>query len=263
MKKFLLILTLGAIAALYGCAEEKEEDNALVPVNPENPASLVGSYDITYYGLEDNGRVVTNDCKKYKPVDGDNTWKDKCKQSTDQLHKKAYIQSHEENGKTIYSFVAQVQQYTNPEDMKPVANDPGKESFYYHILAAFNANHINGTSGVDTRSKATVRGLTDFFVKPVYGNTDATNVTINKIGFADDNKSLMIVVQSDNKTHRYTFEMKKISNDSGDYVIKRDIGPQGGNYAYSKLLNKLPKTKFVNNIYESFVKDFIKFEDKK
>ncbi len=264
MKKFLLILTLGALTALYGCAEDDEESNALTRPDPANPASLVGTYDITYYGLHDEGFWISSECTKGSPIKPEfNGQPVECKKATDTLYKKAYIQQFfDAQGNEKYSITAQLQLFT--PDMK-ADGSPINNSFYYHILAAVGKHHFNqGFQGGDTTSKATVRGLESFFIFPAYGNNDEKNrnVTINEVKM-DDNGMLRIVVQSRDDKHTYALELKKLSNDSGNHVTLKDAGPQGGIYAVSDLKNKLPVTKGKGNVlYETLIKKFKIYSDK-
>lgn len=63
MKKYsLLIIVFFVLYGVLGCSEEDDNNATLTPVDMANPASLVGSYKIDFYMIQDNDNIISNNC---------------------------------------------------------------------------------------------------------------------------------------------------------------------------------------------------------
>lgn len=280
MKKYsLLIIVFFVLYGVLGCSEEDDNNATLTPVNMANPASLVGSYKIDFYMIQNNDKIISNNCGDDiigNIIDNNNTFV--CEQAGI-VEARASIQQF--SASEPMAVVTQMQLFS--DNMTKGDNvDYWKNYAYNHIIFPCPAQYIEQFSGnavdtvsrpsqnADAVSKATYRGLIDYFVEPPYGNRENnTNIKINYIntesinktetGTEDadngtdsidnnaDEKMLVIVLQSKDNSMLYRFELKKIIDDSGNYVyLDYPEFPQGGIFAHSIVKKLLIKETFDN-----------------
>lgn len=257
MKKYLILLTIASLFALYGCAEEESAPMPLVQPDINNPDSLVGSYEIEYFSIQDKSLILSDNCTL--AVNGAPTYDGKtntCEEVTEMISQRVGIQKHWDINRYVYSVVIQMQLNSNA-----IYNDINnfQQHAYHHLIFPIQASYFPDTFGVDAVSKATDRGLSSFFIERPYGNFDNSNSYINHVGIEDD--KLVIALKTDDNTKTYIFKLKKVSNDSGNYVYLLNVeGPQGGLRADSTIKNSPIKTNFednkLNNIFKNLFKKF-------
>ncbi len=277
MKKYsLLIIVFFVLYGVLGCSEEEDNNATLTPVDMANPESLVGSYKIGFFMIQDNNKIISNNCGDDRVgniIYNNNTIV--CEQAGI-LEDRASIQKF--SASEPMAVVMQMQLYSD----NMITDNYWKNHAYHHIILPVPSQYIEQYSGetvdtisrpsqnADTVSKATDRGLVDYFVAPPYGNRETnTNIKINYINTESisktetetedtdngtdsidnnaDEKILVIVLQSKDNSMLYRFELKKIIDDCGNYVyLDYPEFPQGGIFAHSIVKNLLIKETFDN-----------------
>lgn len=253
MKKYLLLLVLALLTALYGCAEEKKEEvQPLIQPDINVPDTLTGSYDISYFSIQDGSQIISDNCTQAlngAPVfDIDNT----CEQISELISHRVGIQKHWDTDKYIYSVVIQLQ--LNSQNIIDNVSDL-RNTAYRHIIFPIQEAYFPASFGVDAVSKATDRGLERYYVGPVYGDRTKTNAYIQALKIENDKLVFSLKTNDEQKT--YIFKLKKISNDSGNYVLKLNVEyPQGGLYADSIIKNTPLVTTSDNATYDEMFNQF-------
>lgn len=241
MKKYFALFAITSFLVLSGCAEEDNTPQPLVEPDINVPDSLVGSYDISYFSIQDRSSIISDNCTQATisaPIY--NGVANTCDQILDITSHRIAIQKHWDIYRYVYSVVVQMQLYSdgiiqNTNNLKDHA--------YHHLIFPIQESYFPNNFGVDAVSKATDRGLTNYFIAPPYGNFSNTNSYINNVSVEDGN--LVIALKSGNGQKTYIFKLKKVSNDSGNYVYLLDVpGPQGGLRANSVIKNSLMVTEF-------------------
>lgn len=251
MKKYFALLAITSLVALYGCAGE---DNAAQPfLEPDinTPDTLVGSYDISYFSIQDGSIIISDNCTKAEMgVSG------VCEPILDMISHRVSIQKHWDLYRYVYSVVVQMQ--LDSDKIKQDGNY--KDHAYHHLIFPIQASYFTSGFGTDATSKATDRGLTKYFIEPPYGNFDNDNSYINNVSIEDGN--VLIALKSGNGQKTYIFKLKKVSNDSGNYVYLIDVpGPQGGLRAVSSIKNDVMVKEFSDGTLNSyFNEEFAIFE---
>lgn len=274
MKKYsLLIIVFFVLYGVLGCSEEDDNNGTLTPVDMANPASLVGSYKIDFFMIQDNDKIISNNC-------GDDRIENFLKNNMNMVCEEAGIvesRASIQKFHPMYSTVVQMQLFSD----NMLKDDYWKNHAYHHIIFPIPASAVeeyaNGqadaiskpSQNIDTVSKVTDRGLVDYFVAPPYGNRENTNMKINYINTESigknktemedtnndiesidnnaDEKILVISLQSKDNSMFYKFDLKKVIDDSGNYVyLDHPEYPQGGIFAHSTVKNLLIKETFDN-----------------
>lgn len=257
MKKYFALLAITSLLALYGCAGE---DNAAQPfLEPDinTPDTLVGSYDISYFSIQDGSTIISDNCTQAvigAPVY--NGVQNSCDQILEMISHRVSIQKHWDIYRYVYSVVVQMQ--LNSDGIRQ--NPNLKDHAYHHLIFPIQASYFTSGFGTDAVSKATDRGLTKYFIEPPYGNFDNDNSYINNVSIEDGN--VAIALKSGNGQKTYIFKLKKVSNDSGNYVYLVDVpGPQGGLRAVSSIKNDVMVKEFSDGTLNSyFNEEFAIFE---
>lgn len=260
MKKIFTLLALVSLFALYGCAEEEAAPLPLLAPDVNAPDTLVGSYEIEYFSIQDNSTIISDNCTQAlisAPIYNDKT--NTCEPVLDITSQRVGIQKHFDVNRNIFSVVIQMQLYSNAI----ITNlNNFKEHAYHHIIFPIQETYFPNSFGVDAVSKASDRGLTSYFVGRAYGNSTQTNAYVNHVGVEDG--KLVIVLKTNDNSKTYIFKLNKLSNDSGNYVYLLNVeGPQGGIYADSTIKNSLMVTEFGSDnvtLSEFFNEQFAIFE---
>lgn len=246
MKKYFALLAITSLVALYGCAGE---DNAAQPfLEPDinTPDTLVGSYDISYFSIQDGTNILTTDCTQAEiGAPAYNI----CEPILQMISHRVSIQKHWDIYRYVYSVVVQMQ--LDSDRIQKNENEYFKDHAYHHLIFPIQESYFTSGFGVDAISKATDRGLTKYFIEPPYGDFYNSNSYINNVSIEDGN--VVIALKSGNGQKTYIFKLKKVSNDSGNYVYLVDVpGPQGGLRAVSSIRNDLMVTEFSDGVLNSY-----------
>ena len=251
MKKYILLLALAFITALYGCAEEKEEAQPLIQPDLSNPDTLVGSYDISYFSIQDENQIITDNCTiAENGAPTYNNLENSCEQITDLISHRIGIQKNWDVYRNVYSVVIQLQL-----NSQKITQGELQNTAYRHIIFPIQESYFPNNFGVDAVSKATDRGLSSYYVEPPYGNRTNTNSYVQSMKMEDDKLVFSLKTKDGKKT--YIFKLQKVSNDSGNYVIKYDVEyPQGGLYARSVIRNNPLVTIFEDTTLTELYKQY-------
>lgn len=246
MKKYLMILLTAGIAVFTGCAEE-ETPEAFIPADVTNADSLVGSYRIDYISIQDHTPedttskkpgtyIVSTNCDE---IDVPALKNYTCDRSLQILSQRASIEKFVDAGRVIYGTVIQMQLSSN------TIISTYNEDAYHHIIFPIQGSYFTDGFGRSAITKATDRGVANYFVSPPNGTSSGNNFHINAVNNYADNQ-IEIKMNSNDGSRTYIFRMTKTSNTSGSYISMRDPGPAGGLYATSSIKNTVIKN-FPNN----------------
>lgn len=259
MKKYFALIAIVSFFGLSGCAEEDNAPQPLIAPDINVPDTLVGSYDISYFSIQDGSTIISDNCTQAEisaPVY--NGEANTCDQILDITSHRISIQKHWDVYRYVYSVVVQMQLYSEGI----IQNPSLKEHAYHHLIFPIQASYFPNKFGVDAVSKATDRGLSSYFIERPYGNFNNSNTHINTVSI--ENGNVVIALQSNDNQKTYIFKLQKISNDSGNYVYLLPVeGPQGGLRADSVIKNKPLITEFGSDnatLNSYFNEEFAIFE---
>lgn len=261
MKKYLMILLTAGIAVFTGCAEE-ETPEAFIPADVTNADSLVGSYRIDYISIQDHTPadnaskkpgtyIVSNNCDETIDVPALKNYA--CDRSLQILSQRASIEKFVDAGRVIYGTVIQMQLSSN------TITQTYYEDAYHHIIFPIQGSYFPDGFGESAVTKATDRGVGNYFVSPPNGDRENVNFNINAVSNFADNQ-IEIKMNSKDGSRTYIFRMTKTSNTSGSYISMRDPGPAGGLYATSSIKNiplikNFPNDGTLTNIFTTFFQE--------